>query len=288
MVFRDFIYLDMERIQSIISQIQEGLLTDIMSGKINEVSGSAKFGFLQQLIKADIGGKRSSTTNKSKILHDYSYNIAIQSLQENDLLLDVNDFDRDEFPIPESAFILVKGNAKILDYQTIMHLADNEKKIDKIFKSKPQGNRQERRNNNQSNKNAFSEMKDFIETFIGDGVQVSVTNKVGLSFIGNIDREYLREEIKNLIFKYGSKPQGDWVMLAQVSRIPQPNSLFEQADSFSDLFGNVNFSQISAVSDFFNIFIDALNNLQEMMSSVTYPNISVTPIALYREVESMK
>lgn len=59
--------------------------------------------------------------------------IAFESLKENDLLLDVNNLNRQEFFVPESAFILVKGSAKILDYQTIMHLADNEKKIDKTL-----------------------------------------------------------------------------------------------------------------------------------------------------------
>ena len=43
-MFRDFIYLDTERIQSIISQLQEGLLTQIMSGKTSELSGTAKLG----------------------------------------------------------------------------------------------------------------------------------------------------------------------------------------------------------------------------------------------------
>lgn len=287
-MFRDFIYLDTERIQSIISQLQEGLLTQIMSGKTSELSGTAKLGFLQQIMNLDFGGKRANTLNQNKILHDYSFNIALESLSENNLVLEVSDFDRDKFPVPESAFILVKGSAKILDYQTIMHIAENVKKIDKMFNSKPQGNREQIRQNNTSNKNVFNEMKDFVETFIGEAVHVSITNNEDLSFIGNLDREYLREDIRNLIFKYGSKPQGDWMMLAQVSRIPEQSTLFEQADSFSDLFQGITPNQIRAVSDVFNILIDVLNNLQEMMSSVTYPNISVTPIAIYREVNSMK
>lgn len=85
---------------------------------------------------------------------------------------------------------------------------------------------------------------------------------------------YLREDIRNLIFKYGSNPQGDWVMLAQVSRIPEHSTLLEQVNSFSELFEGIEPNQIGAASDLFNILI-ILNNLQEMMSSVTYPNISV-------------
>ena len=133
-MYRDFIYLDTDRIQSIISQLNEGLLTEIMSGKNTEMS--AKVGFLSQLIpvSASINAKRVSDIKENKVLHDYSFNLALESLKEESLLLDVNEFNREEFPVPDSAFISVSGTMKMLDYNTIRHLAENEKKLIKCLR----------------------------------------------------------------------------------------------------------------------------------------------------------
>lgn len=41
-VFRDFIYLDIDRVQSIIAQLQEGLLNEVMEGKTEQTTGGAQ------------------------------------------------------------------------------------------------------------------------------------------------------------------------------------------------------------------------------------------------------
>lgn len=288
-MFREFIYLDIDRIQSIISQLQEGLLKEIMKGNAKEASASAKTGFLSHILSINISGKKSEDIKQNKILHDYSYNMALESLKEHKLLLEGNDlYSQKSLPI-EAAFVLIKGNAKIIDYQTVKHLAENEKRIEKMFKASSLNRQQRRKQNTKNeNKNNLGEMKDFVEIFIGDSIQVSIHNKNDINFMGILDRVHLREDIRSLIHKYGSKPQGEWTMLAQISRIPEQNTLLEQVEGFSDLFKDFSTDNINAVSDFFNIFIEFFNDLQEMMSSVTYPNISVTPIALYRELHPFK
>ena len=98
-------------------------------------------------------------------------------------------------------------------------------------------------------------MKDFIDIFIGDAIQISITSSLGINYIGILNREHLREDIRTLIFKYGAKPQGEWTMLAQISRIPEPKDLFKQIDSFADLLADFDISKVRTISDFFNILM---------------------------------
>ncbi|MFB5165871.1 hypothetical protein V2P11_08635 [Parageobacillus toebii] len=187
-MYRDFIYLDIDKIQSIIAQLNEGLLTEIMNGKQNQRDFSAKAGLLSQLIPITpiLGLKTTTDMKQNKVLHDYSYNVALESLKEQNLILDVSKSSRQEYPIPESAFILVKGITKLIDYHTMRNLAENEKRIDKLFKTS-QGNREQRRQANKGNNSkAFNEMKDFIDIFIGDAIQISITNSLGINYINPV------------------------------------------------------------------------------------------------------
>jgi hypothetical protein len=40
-MFRDFVYLDLDRVQSILAQLEQGLLTGLMESKGRELGGSA-------------------------------------------------------------------------------------------------------------------------------------------------------------------------------------------------------------------------------------------------------
>lgn len=275
-MFRDFIYLDVDRVQSIIAQLEEGLLTDIITGKQREVSGKGDVaaGILSQFLPVSfsVQGKLASDIKQSKILHDYAYTVALKSLQDKRLLLEATDFDRRTFPVPESAFVKVNGSARIIDYQTLRHLATNKKTIDKMLNSR--------------SPKAIQDIGTFIDVFYGDVVQSTVENREGVRFVGVLNREHLREAIRDLIFKYGSHLQGDWTLLAQVTRIPEPEDVADGADSLASLTSNDPASKFSSISDAMATMVNELNAFQEFMGSVTYPDIAVSPIALYREVTS--
>ncbi len=249
-------------------------------------------------------GKLASDIKQSKILHDYAYTVALKSLQDKRLLLDATDFDRRTFPVPESAFVIVKGSARVIDYQTLSHLARNEETIDKMLSSRSpkteggddqQPNRQQRRAAARQGQpvpgrgmqsGTFQDIGTFIDVFYGDVVQSTVENQEGVRFVGVLNREHLREAIRDLIFKYGSHLQGDWTLLAQVTRIPEPEDVVDGADSLASLASNDPASKFRSISDAMATMINGLNAFQEFMGSVTYPDIAVSPIALYREVTS--
>ena len=137
-MYRDFIYLDIDRIQSIISQLQEGLLKDALRGTTLEASGTTgQMANLVSFLLPSISGKRQSDIKETKVLHDYAFNLALQSLENESLLLDnVSSIKRELdgiLPIPEVAFVLARGSAKIRDYRTLSDMGKHEPIITRLM-----------------------------------------------------------------------------------------------------------------------------------------------------------
>ncbi len=119
-MYRDFIYLDTDRVQSIIAQLQEGLLDQVIEGKNEEVSAGTRVtaNLLSLLIpfsaSASAGYKNATDLRQNKVLHDYAFNVALDSLRDQGFLLE------DSFgSIPEMGFVLVEGLVRIFGYETI-------------------------------------------------------------------------------------------------------------------------------------------------------------------------
>jgi hypothetical protein len=302
--YRDFIYLDIDRVQSILAQLEEGLLTDIIAGKEREVAGKggAAAGILSQLLPIGISiqGRLATDIRQSKVLHDHAYTVALDSLQKRRLILDATEFDREQFPVPDSAFVMVTGSTEIVDFRSISKLAENESTLTRLFSSAtdetvrdvPQNlNRQQRRAaarqgmNPQPQSNApFSQMKDFIDVFYGDMIQAIMETERGVRFVGILNRAHLREAIQDIIFKYGSRPQGDWTLLAQVTRIPTPEDDLNSMEARTALINQNSLEEATNPGEMMKQALSMLNIFQEFMGSPTYPNIAMSPIALYREV----
>lgn len=78
-MFRDFIYLDIDRVQSIIAQLQQGLLNELMEEKTEEVKGkaTAAMNLLAMLLPVSVSGSveqgRGTSISESMVLHDYAF-----------------------------------------------------------------------------------------------------------------------------------------------------------------------------------------------------------------------
>src|SRR5262249_10934776 len=110
--------------------------TEVMGGKQKELSGKAGIakGLLAQYLPldAEAQGKYGTDVKQNKVLHDYAFNLSLDSLCENDLLIDnVDEFSREEFPVPESAFILRKGRPKLYDISILTRIWEKKWKLDK-------------------------------------------------------------------------------------------------------------------------------------------------------------
>lgn len=282
-MYREFVYMDTDRIQSIIAQLTEGVLTQVITGKAQELTGTAGVaaGVLTRLLPINLEGSAAYKNNvqSSKILHDYAFNIALEALAKNDLLVEVQDWDRDEIPLPDSAFVLIRGSASILDYGILRNLAENEGFLDALLgmsqEPQPSADRQQHHSGKtQKSKSkkpsVLQQIRQFIDVFMGDSLQVRMRHSEGLLFVGSLSREFFREETRHFIFKYGGKPQKGWVMLAQVSQVPEPgNKLDGLAMHFRE---GVTFSQspFNTATDAFNVVLEAINAMQEAIASVSY------------------
>lgn len=281
-MFRDFIYLDTDRVQSIIAQLQEGLLSEVIEGKSEETRGRAQMAvnLLMMMLPVRASGSveqgRATSFSESRVLHDYAFEAARLSLEDEGLLSEGGELDRDE--VPETGFVLVRGVARILDYETMSRLSKNYDRLDDFFNSDDTpAQRKKRRKEN----NPFRDSHVLIETFFEDTIRVKIENAQGCGFVGPLAREHLREDIRELVYKHGSEPEGEWTMLAEVVRVPGPDDDPEQR--LGALLGGGQ-ANGGSVSDQLDQVMDLFNAFQEFLGSASYPNVIVSPVALYREV----
>jgi hypothetical protein len=218
---------------------------------------------------------RGTSIGESRVLHDYAFEAARLSLDDEGLLLERDDLCRDD--VPEGRFVVVRGTAQILDYETFRKIAENFDQLDEMFNpaASPTGRKKRRKENSWA-----TEMGVVIDTFYEDAIRVKITNRQDCGFVGPLSREHLREDIRALIYKYGSQPEGEWTMLAEVSRIPPPGPVISLGQALNDVVDD----ESSSVSNRLDQIITVFNGLQEFIGSVSYPDVAVSPIAVYREV----
>jgi hypothetical protein len=96
--------------------------------------------------------------------------------------------------------------------------------------------------------------------------------------------EHLRENMRNLIFKHGSEPKDEWVMLGEISRHPLHGE--SPGARLQELLGEGQPSQGQQrhPSEMINSVIDAFDAFQELIGSASRLDVTVSPIAIYREV----
>src|SRR5690606_10099904 len=91
-------------------------------------------------------------------------------------------------------------------------------------------------------------------------------------FVGSLNPIYLRESIENIIYKYGTAPKEEWFMFAQIASIPNNEN--------NDLDITLNKNEIERGLQ--SVF-DAIRAIEKIGLSITFPEIAVTPLAIYRQ-----
>ena len=90
--------------------------------------------------------------------------------------------------------------------------------------------------------------------------------------VGNLNKEFLRDDISSIIHKYGTAPVSKWKTLAQVASIP-PEERPKEAKA----------TKGAAIELALQNLFDVYREMELLAQSVVYPEIAVTPIAIYRE-----
>jgi hypothetical protein len=295
---RDFIYLDTERLKSILSQIDEGLLESIaVSGSDHRELGGSSEGSVWGFLKA--GGKATlqwhNQQTETRTLHDHIYNLVEKALAEQEMLIripgDISELDvrnrRFESMLSETSYILVTGAVILNDFEHMRQLLANYKQITKAtvnMKIKAETVGMPSKAKQQAIIDAQKEveidqdtlkgLQTILEFFCKNRFVIKmmpIETQPDFRLVGSLHPEYLREDMPTIIYKYGSAPIAQWHMLAQIASIPGPDYLPAKWDM-------TGLGIEIALQGLFN----AIRGIEAVALSVAYPEVAVTPIAVYR------
>ena len=280
--YRDLIYFNADKVQSILAQLNKGLLESTTETKQNTHEGNltVKTGKVLELLGFPInvdGGYKNARTRglqQEKSLHDFALTHLLETLPHTD----VTRLGRDSLNQSiDRTFVKVKGAFSIYDYKDFGQTLDNMDVIDKIF-------------NGSTSTNENDDLKDFAEfvksAYVGL-TTLEIKNSKEINFIGAIDPGHLRETTRNIIYRYGTSPKGEWEMLCQITKIPQNNSQTIE-ESFENLNNEIDFKSLDrekTMGNVMNQMVKGFSKINDLFASVSYPNIAVEPIAVYKEIE---
>jgi hypothetical protein len=297
---RDFIYLDVERLKSILSQIDEGLLE-----KVDKSAGSSGTGQLTAEAKVPllvtVGGTgtyvASSQVTETKTLHDHIYNYVEEKLLDAGGLfvlgkeLTAADWLRDEVrsDISSTAFVLVKGNVLVNDFQHMKsflghfnELAGALARLSSADKAKalPEAQRKafvaQQVSALQLPKGQQEDLHRVLDAFVRNNLIVRImpfADAPDARVVSNLDNPAaLRLPLESLAFRFGSAPRDEWTLFGQIASVPL------SSDKPFEFGGTLGSDIDKALQKLFNV----LRSFEPLIASVVFPEICVTPIALYR------
>lgn len=296
---RDFLYLDVERVKSIYAQLEKGLVTgkEKIEGKTKEVSGKGG-GEINTLFSLTAEGKFiwENEERETKTLHDYIYNYIESKLCNNNsiVFVDSSTVTKDwlnsqlgKFNIDPNSFILIRGRINLDDYDYLKRILNNFNKLSEfiIRSAHSQPSKLENKSQNKNvehlkkytlDKELVEGLKHFFDTFYAGRCMVSVCPNVSIPtiyFTGHIIKTFIRDGLESVIFRYGTSPQIIWNVFAQVAYIPSGVEI--EKDNELPLSGN-------PIDKALQITFNATRELEKIATGVSYPAISIIPIAIYR------
>lgn len=301
-LFRDFIYMDTERLKSIVAQLNKGLIEGTSKTVTNTDEGKVNTGIdILNILK--IGNENSflwqNQATESHTLHDYLYNFAESLLKEKNLLINIpGDFNVEDVANPtihrsnlsSTSFILVKGKTVINDFTYMKRILENlddilkavitgeqsaNKDFERLTKSQRNKKVQERVDSYNLPKDIQKALQIFLDNFYKDRVvikNIPFADAPNFRFVGTLNQSYLRESIENIIFKYGTAPKDRWYMFAQIAAIPDT--------SVNNI--DLSFNENELEKGLQTVF-DAFRDSEKAGLSISFPEIAVTPIAIYRQ-----
>lgn len=298
---RDFIYLDVERIRSLVSQLEEGLVESFSKslGTESSISGTIKgsaLGLVGGEGALDNLWRRESAENKT--LHDYVYSKLEKLLIENNLLVESGSeplgYDAAmEFrgSLTSTTFLLLDAVVEINDFARMKLILGNFNKIaDFLAWVQSQNDDQvpthlSKGRSSSGKKKSGNDMS--LDPKLINGLQLLIDNLLGgklvlranpfsdgvpVNVVGVLREECLRERLNDLLTKYGSRPVQRWRVFCQVASLDPHDSSHAPLASQADGIGGA----------FIKMF-DAMRSVDHTVQPYRHPDVTVTPIAVYRQ-----
>jgi hypothetical protein len=245
---KDFIYIDVPRMESFLAQFQRGLVKEIVEStsgqKGIEAELSGGIPWLQTRLSGSGGIAKEQKT--SKTLHDYLYTVLEKELGdrviETAIAFSPEDWEssvvHQRLGERQTDFVKIKGRVRILDFdsmglqlETLARMMDSFSQVQSVA-SKAKQARPSSARRGQKSKPKSSKLKDdemlqfigFIREFYGDLIILKVYPVLGNDdyyFVGALDNSYLQDERAHMLLKFGTSPLAEWIVFAQVASVPQ-------------------------------------------------------------------
>ena len=299
---RDFIYLDKDRVNSLYSQVNEGVAEAIVNSYVSskETGEKASKPILGQSTEDKVGEYSNVTENK--ILHDHIYNKLEEKLEKN--IYVPEDINKDNYKekLQDKFIIKIKGKVKIHNYNRMkMYLEEfnniggiiaysiyssstDSRTEDKSGKQKYEDNKQIReiikKNGLKQDQKMLDGLKKMIELFNDDGFELIIQgDNQEIIYRVVLDTTYLRLNTDMLRILYTQNPMNEWTIVGQITYLPNietnkntnNNQDVDEQPGIREAYKNM----INVTASFENIFFISNKNIE----------ITVTPIAIYREQE---
>ncbi|MCL6272237.1 hypothetical protein M3P05_20150 [Sansalvadorimonas sp. 2012CJ34-2] len=306
---KNFVYLDVEKLYSLSSQVFEGITEYILteSGNSTEEKEQQKGPVGSGRVLADIL-KQSDVKTERKYLHDHSYNIFENELNKIGKVLELSVSEGNTIQDLEGMpFVRVKAKVTFNDVKSIRHTMENFNEIGKAMacvttfaereelKLQHDDQLQNTKDRNQKNKingaykkatdlekiakeRGLYQDPDFLKSLsymlsYGFDDQFEVKMELENSIISaNLKRECLREKENLLIRKYSRKTEVEFVIFGVVTQFKEV-SLPPESNNDSGILKLALANMIDHMSHLESTFTGRLEN-----------EIIIDPIALYTEI----
>lgn len=297
---RDFIYLDKDRVNSLYSQVNEGVAEAIVNSYVSSKETGEKVTkpILGQSTEDKVGEYSNVTENK--ILHDHIYNKLEDMLKDNIYIPENINKDNYNEQLKDKFIIKIKGKVKIHNYNRMKMYLEEFNNIGEIVAYSIYSNNADTNKENTSGKQKYEDskkikeitktmglkqdqkmldgLKKMIELFNDDGFELIIQgDNQEIIYRVVLDTMYLRLSTDMLRILYTQNPMNEWTIVGQITNFPniKTNETSSNAQDVDEQPGmrEAYKNMIDVTASFEDIFFISNKNIE----------ITVTPIAIYRE-----
>jgi len=297
---RDFLYLDIERIKSIFAQLEEGLVTgrERVAGTAKEFSGKGGGG-IPALLSLAAEGKFiwENEERETKTLHDYMYQHVESKMRDSNMVIAIDDstLSPEAYKsgglhslLNENSFLLIHGKIQLDDYGYLKGILqdfnDLTRFIAQCSKSQPteELSKAQRKQEKPFGDWFVNGLKKFFDTFYKERCMITIHPHESIPevyFTGHLIKTFIRDGLESVIFRYGTSPQIPWNVFAQIAYIPSENESIQNDISLPE--GTLS-QKGQSLDEAFRGTFNAFREIEKIATGVSYPVISIIPIAIYR------
>ncbi len=314
-MIKNFVYLDVEKLHSLSSQIFEGITEYILneSSTESEKSESQKGPVGSGRVLGEIL-KQSGKTSERKYLDDYSYTLFEKKLIEDGLVFDIDaekKLENISDAIEGMSFIKIKAKAIFNDINSINDTLKNFNKIGKAlthitnFKEISAVKEQiDKARSNTKDRNQRSKLKQWLKAvtniskpakenglqqdqgFLDDlslvlnygfQDQLEIQMKLcGFYFSANLKRENLRENESLIIRKYSRQTEVEFVIFGVITQYQRTD-----LDDVEEVEEN---EEYESIKEALMNLVSHLSNVESTFTGRLSNEVIIDPIALYTEL----